>query len=160
MLPIKTILHPTDFSERSDYAFQLACSLARDHGARLVVLHVVLPPSAVALRDQVLATGSDDYRAPLLETLHKLRPPAEVPVEYRLNEGMAVAEILRVARETPCDLIVIGTQGRTGLKRVLMGSVAEQVVRNAPCPVLAVKAPLPPEESLAAATTAAKESFH
>ena len=99
MLPIKTILHPTDFSERSDQAFQLACSLARDHGARLIVLHVVFPPSAAALREQVLATGSDDYCAPLLEALHKLRPPAEIPVDYRLNEGMVALFELQVTEK-------------------------------------------------------------
>jgi hypothetical protein len=61
-------------------------------------------------------------------------------VEYRLVEGEPVREILRAARETACDLIVTGTHGRSGLDRLLMGSVAEQLLRKAPCPVLTVKA--------------------
>jgi nucleotide-binding universal stress UspA family protein len=64
-----------------------------------------------------------------------------VRVEHRLVAGDPGAEILRAAREEPCDLIVMGTHGRTGLGRVLLGSVAEQVVRRAPCPALTVKAP-------------------
>jgi nucleotide-binding universal stress UspA family protein len=68
-------------------------------------------------------------------------PDPEVQVERRLEQGDAATEIVRVAQETHCDLIVIGTHGRTGLSRVLMGSVAEKVLRQAPCPVLAVKTP-------------------
>jgi nucleotide-binding universal stress UspA family protein len=64
-----------------------------------------------------------------------------VNVEHQLKAGDAVAEILSMARHLPCDLIVLGTHGRTGLDRLLMGSVAEQIVRKAPCPVLTVKTP-------------------
>jgi nucleotide-binding universal stress UspA family protein len=72
--------------------------------------------------------------------LQQVRPDAaQLPVDHRLVEGDAAAEILRLAAETHCDLIVMGTHGRTWLSRMLMGSVAEQVVRKAPCPVLTVK---------------------
>jgi nucleotide-binding universal stress UspA family protein len=64
-----------------------------------------------------------------------------VAVEQRLAEGDPAAEILHLATDTGCDMIVLGTHGRTGLDRLLMGSVAEQIVRKAPCPVLTVKAP-------------------
>ena len=74
-------------------------------------------------------------------------PDAQIVVEHRLEEGNPVAEILRVARETHCDLIVMGTHGRTGLAHLLMGSVAEQVVRKAGCHVLVVKTPFPPSSS-------------
>jgi hypothetical protein len=74
-------------------------------------------------------------------------PHADARAERRLEEGDAVTEILRVAEEAPADLIVLGTHGRTGLARLLMGSVAEQVVRRAPCPVLTVKAPLEGKET-------------
>jgi nucleotide-binding universal stress UspA family protein len=68
----------------------------------------------------------------------------KVPVEHQLLfVGDPAAEILRVAQAVKADLIVLGTHGRTGLGRLLMGSVAEQVVRRAPCPVVTVKAPLP-----------------
>jgi nucleotide-binding universal stress UspA family protein len=66
-----------------------------------------------------------------------------MPVERRLEEGLAVTEVLRVAQEVNADLIVMGTHGRTGLARLLMGSVAEQVLRKALCPVLTVKTPFP-----------------
>src|SRR5262249_19419079 len=76
----------------------------------------------------------------------------KVHMEHRLVEGNPATEILHVARETGCDLIVMGTHGRRGLKRLLMGSVAEDVMRKVPYPVMIVKAPLPKappsEESL------------
>ena len=141
MLPIRTILHPTDFSEYSGYAFRLACALARDYGARLVVLHVAAPP-VVVYGEGVLPPAPEDYQERLRGQLQQVvSPDPKVPVEHRLVEGDAVTEILRLAEETKCDLIVMGTHGRTGLGRLLMGSVAEQVVRKAPCPVLTVKTP-------------------
>jgi nucleotide-binding universal stress UspA family protein len=138
MLSLQTILHPTDFSERSGYALQLVCSLARDHGARLIVLHVMPVP---------LAQEKRLYREEMAGELNRLgAPDAQVRVEHRLEEGDAATQILRVAQETGCDLIVLGTHGRTGLGRLLMGSVAEQVLRMATCPVLTVRAPFPPSE--------------
>jgi len=143
MLAIRTVLHPTDFSERSEYAFRLACSLARDYGARFIVLHVAEPPAAIAGEGVFIPSPEEDLE-PLRERLLQLRPPdPKVPVEHRLVEGTAATEILRVAKETQCDVIVLGTHGRRGLGRLLMGSVAEQVVRRAPCPVVTVKTPLP-----------------
>jgi nucleotide-binding universal stress UspA family protein len=133
MLPIQTILHPTDFSERSGFAFQLACSLARDRGARLIVLHVMPIP---------LVQEKRLYREEMEGELKRLgAPDASVRMEHRLQEGDPATQILQVAQETGCDLIAIGTHGRTGLDRLLMGSVAEQVVRRTSCPVLTVKAP-------------------
>jgi len=135
MLPIQTILHPTDFSERSGYAFQLACSLARDRGARLIVLHAMPVP---------LVQEKRLYREEIEGELNRLgAPDPQVRVEHRLEEGDPATQILRVAQETDCDLIVMGSHGRTGLDRLLMGSVAEQVVRRASCAVLTVKAPFP-----------------
>jgi nucleotide-binding universal stress UspA family protein len=142
MSTIRRILHPTDFSERSKHAFGLACALARDRGAPLLVLHVCSPfviyGSSVAV--EVPPSHLEACRA----RLRQLDPhDPRVLIEHRLVEGDAGTEILRVARETGCDLIVMGTHGRTGLGRLLMGSVAEVVVRKAPCPVLTVKTPLP-----------------
>ena len=135
MLPIRTILQPTDFSDRSEHAFRLAWSLARDHGARLVLLHVVVPTE-----DPWMQPDRNEVRKQLNELP---APGAEVRVERQLTEGIPATEILRVAAETHSDLIVMGTHGRTGLSRTLMGSVAEQVVRRASCPVLTVKTPFP-----------------
>jgi nucleotide-binding universal stress UspA family protein len=138
MFEMKTILHPTDFSESSKWAFHLACSLARDHGARLVALHVAPPP----VYGLVLAQATE-YEE-LWRTLHKLvRPDLRIPLDYQLRHGHPVHEILRVARDIECDLIVMGMHGRTGLGRILMGSVTEEIVRRAPCPALAVRTPFP-----------------
>jgi nucleotide-binding universal stress UspA family protein len=147
MIPIHTILHPTDFSDCSDVAFRLACALARDYGARLVVLHVAELPAVVS-GDGMLMMPYPVDSEPLREQLQKLTPGApEVPVEHRLVEGYPAEQILRVAAQKNCDLILMGTHGRTALNRLLMGSVAEQVVRKAPCPVLTVKTPHRPVPS-------------
>lgn len=139
MLTIQTILHPTDLSPRSEYAFHLACALARDHGGSVVVLHVYPPPVA---HGEVVARRQDDYEEQLRQHLHRIQAPGlTVCVRHRLAEGAPAEEILRVAGELGCDLIAMGTHGRTGLGRLLMGSVAEEVVRKAPCPVLTVKTP-------------------
>jgi nucleotide-binding universal stress UspA family protein len=139
MLAVKTILHPTDFSECSELAFRRACTLARDYGARLLVLHVAEPVVAVGGEGIVmLPPGSDlDSLQSQLQQIQSKDP--EVKLEHRLAQGDAVTEILQVANDNACDLIVMGTHGRTGLRRLLMGSVAEQVVRKASCPVLTAR---------------------
>jgi nucleotide-binding universal stress UspA family protein len=144
MFAIQTVLHPTDFSDRSGVAFHLACALARDHGARLVVLHVPEVPAVMGGTDGlIIPTPPIDWEG-LRDKLHRLRPgDTKVPVEYRVAEGDTATEILRLADEVKADLIVMGTHGRRGVGRLLMGSVAEEVVRKAPCPVLTVKVPLP-----------------
>ena len=153
MSKIRTILHPTDFSERSESAFHLACSLARDHGAQLIVLHVIPPP--VSHGEVVARQQPNGYREQMCDWLHRLQAPRSgVEIDHRLTDGEPHAEILRVAEDDRCDLIVMGTHGRTGLPRLLMGSVAEQVVRRAPCPVLTVKGAL----STAAAAAEALET--
>ena len=141
MLRLGTILHPTDFSESAAYAFWLACSLARDYGARLIVLHVAPPPvlhygEGVPIHDQI-----HDYRDPIEQKLRSLQPPDnDIEITHELAKGDPVEEIVRVANEKHCDLIVMGTHGRTGLSRLILGRVAEQVLRKASCPVLSVKA--------------------
>src|SRR6266446_797817 len=77
------------------------------------------------------------------QRLERIEVPGAVSTERRLVEGDAATEILRLVQETGSDLVVMGTHGRTGLARFLMGSVAEQIVRKAPCPVLTLKGPMP-----------------
>jgi nucleotide-binding universal stress UspA family protein len=144
MLPIHTILHPTDFSEASGYAFQLACALTRDYGARLVVLHVVEPPLPIYAEGAVIIPPAMSETKAATQKLQSIQAPTgNVRVEHRLLEGVADVEILRTAEEIKADLIVMGTHGRMGLVRLLMGSVAESVSRKAPCPVLTVRGSLP-----------------
>lgn len=122
----------------------MACALTRDYGARLVVLHVVAPLPPLAYGDVVPPPDPESLLREAKDHLERLEVRgADVRAERRLEEGDPVAEILRVAREIDASLIVLGTHGRTGLSRLLMGSVAEQVVRNAPCPVLTATAPVP-----------------
>jgi nucleotide-binding universal stress UspA family protein len=119
----------------------MACAVARDYGARVIVLHVMTPP-VVVYGDVVLPVPPENIQEELSEQLRALvAQHPEIPTETRLVEGDAATEILRVAKESKCDLIAIGTHGRTGLHRLLMGSVAEKVVRKAPCSVLTIKAP-------------------
>lgn len=146
MLPIRTILHPTDFSERAHAAFRLACAMARDYGARLVVAHV-RPEPVVAYGQGVIPAppeGESDEEA--ADRLHAYVAVENAPAEEHVLAGSPVAEILRLAEDTGCDLIVLGTHGWTGLGRLLMGSVAEGVLRRAGCPVLTVRQPFPVTE--------------
>src|SRR4051794_25756197 len=114
MLAVGTILHPTDFSERSEYALGVACALARDYGARLVVLHAA-PPPVVVYGEGVVPVDPEGYRQELQERLNRLQVPGDnVRAERRFAEGDPAAEILRAAKELPADLIVMGTHGRTG----------------------------------------------
>jgi nucleotide-binding universal stress UspA family protein len=144
MVPIHTILYATDFSEHAEYAFGPAAALARDYGARLVVLHVATPPPFVTYGE--LHKAMEDplgYRAELEERLREYQAPtAPGTLEYRLEQGDPAVEVVRIAELLPADLVVLGTHGRTGVSRLIMGSVAEEIVRAAPCPVLTVRAPL------------------
>jgi nucleotide-binding universal stress UspA family protein len=137
--PIRLILHPTDFSASSWPALGVARALARANGAGIVLLHVA--PAEVL-------TGGSFYApadlGPEREALAKLRDETakaglEGSVQTRFGQGDPVTEILLAAEELDCDLIVMGSHGRTGLRRLLMGSVAEYVIRKAPCLTLIVK---------------------
>lgn len=139
-MQLQKIMFPTDFSHTGDAALAFATSLARDMKARLVIVHVEEPPIAYA-------GGEFYYGIPnptpgeLQEMLSKVRPTdPEVSFEHRLITGSPASAIARLAADENIDLIVIGTHGRTGMSRLLMGSVAEEIVRKAPCPVLTYKA--------------------
>jgi nucleotide-binding universal stress UspA family protein len=145
MYAIKSILHPTDFSEYSQAGFRLACALARDYGARLLLLHVARQ-AGIAPFMATIPAEPEHHHEEMTASLAKLRAEAAgIAVEERLAfSDNPAAEIVRCAEQFQCDLIVMGTHGRTGLGRVLMGSVAEAVTRKSNCcPVLTVKMPLP-----------------
>jgi nucleotide-binding universal stress UspA family protein len=154
MLPIHTILFPTDFSENAQQTFPLACSLARDCDARLLVLYVMPPP--LGHEELEAQRTPEEYCKDAWRALHGMEAPdPSVRVQHRLEEGDASRRILAVSRDAEADLIVMGTHGRTGPARLLLGSVAEQVLRRATCPVLTVKVPSParattPSERLSA----------
>ena len=144
---IRTILYPTDFSDNSANALEVAGALARDYGARLTVLHVKQPPITPSGVMTPEPFESPQEAAELRKRLDAVRPNSlNVPAEHVLLTGDEATEIVRLATDEGLDLIVMGTHGRTGVGRLLMGSVAEQVLRRAPCPVLTVKQPIPMEK--------------
>ncbi len=137
----KKVLFPTDFSECSDAGLEHATTLAQNMGAVLLVVHVEEPPLAYAGGEMYYGAPEPDTRA-IEEMLQRVRPKTgDVPVEHRLVVGSPAHAICDLAEQEGVDMIVMGTHGRTGLKRLLMGSVAEHVVRWAPCPVLTFKEP-------------------
>lgn len=141
MLPIRTILHPTDFSECSDAALSVAKLLAREQGARLLLLHVA--PVVVPMGEMVpLPAAPKALLAALEDRRARCDALSRYPVEVLLREGDPVEEIVRLAAEREADVIVMGSHGRSGFVRWLLGSVAEGVMRKAHCPVLTVKTPL------------------
>jgi nucleotide-binding universal stress UspA family protein len=141
MFETRTILFATDFSERSELAFHLACDLAREQRARLVALHVA-PPSVYGL-----ALAQRDEYDRLWNDLHRLQSPdPEVELEHQLRQGDMAQEIVRVARQVKCEVIVLAVRDRTGLARLLTGSVVDQVVRRAACPVVTGKTASPAAE--------------
>jgi nucleotide-binding universal stress UspA family protein len=156
MTRFATILHPTDFSECSGRAFEMACELARDYHAKLLVQHVRQPAVAIHGEAIVFPVERPGEAEAAHNRLHAVQPNEPgIAVEHHLMTGDPVSEIVDLASKKKCDLIVMGTHGRSGLSRLILGSVAELVLRKAPCPVLMVKPPSPPSvtEPTAAATT-------
>jgi nucleotide-binding universal stress UspA family protein len=132
------VLFPTDFSPASEQARAVAREMARQRGAVLHVIHVVPP-----------ITDPEDSSGKLKRLAAELA--GDLRVESALLSGRVAHQITRYARDKGVGLIVLGTHGRTGVSRAILGSVAESVVRLAPCPVLTVPAgaPAPATEALA-----------
>jgi nucleotide-binding universal stress UspA family protein len=138
MIRITKILYPTDFSSYSNQAYFHAIALAENHGASLTVLFVYSPDSSAAG-----GLGDEGYtRSYWRNQLEQIRPTnPDIPVRHVFLVGDPAEEIVRYGRDAGMDLIVMGTHGRTGLERLLLGSVAEKVLRDASCSVLVVKLP-------------------
>ena len=132
----KTIVFPTDFSTASDAALPHAEALAKSSNARLLIVHVEEPPLAYGGGELYYGLPEPSSER-ILKMLEDVRPkdPA-VPFTHRLTMGDPAGEIVRIAGDEGAEMIVLGTHGRTGMTRLLMGSVAEAIVRRAPCPVL------------------------
>ena len=148
---IKRILFATDFSDPSENAQKYACDLASQTGAELHLLHVVVPLAVPAMGAPSVGyiEDSEAISASVKESEHDLE--ALLDQEWRSSHrvvsavivGTPVFEILKYSKDNQIDMIVMGTYGRTGLTHLLMGSVAENVVRKAHCPVLTVHQPTP-----------------
>lgn len=139
---IRTILIPTDFSDGSQAAVEYARLMATAFGARIIVVHVI--ESVTYLMTESLQ-WVDVYRRvktavePVLAELVTSLQQQGIAASSSLVQGAADEEIVAQARAQHADLIIMGTHGRRGMSRVLTGSVAERVVRTAPCPVLTVR---------------------
>lgn len=140
------ILMGTDFSDYSKEALDYAVLLAKQFGADLYLLHVFDVPTYIPGLASVDGPEVFEWIRTLREVEQKrLEDLAEevrqkgVPVHPILKDGAPFREILRAAEDIAADQIVLGTQGRTGLDRLMMGSVAERVARRAPCPIFLVK---------------------
>lgn len=149
MLTWNKIVYPTDFSSAAEAALDTAQRLACDSNSLLLIAHVVEPvpaaiPGTVAPPVTIGGTDlSDPQQRAIKEAREKLTTivPGDPSIrfEHRLLEGRASDAILQLAEEEQADLIVMGTHGQTGMKRLLMGSVAEKVARHASCPVLTLR---------------------
>lgn len=154
------VLCPTDFSEFSSTALDYAAALALSYGSTLRLVHVITPfPITGPYLD--LPGGGPLYEAAADQARTSLAAEAGrvsrtgVRIETELREGTAVQEILTAAAEWPADLIVMGTHGRGGFERLVLGSVAEKVLRKAPCAVLAV-----PHDAIAGVRTTGAQINH
>jgi nucleotide-binding universal stress UspA family protein len=142
----RAILHPTDFSPASRPAFVHALALAREEGAELLIVHALATVMPLASEGYMSPKTYDDLQRSMraqaqkqLDGLLAKAKTARVRARGLLYEGVAADAIARAARAKRAKLIVMGTHGRTGLRRLFMGSVAERVVGTAPCPVLTVR---------------------
>lgn len=137
------VLCPTDFSEFSAAAVTYGAAIAASYGARLRLLHVLTPFPVVAplvdlpVDSRVWLSLEEQGRADLDAEVRRIRRPG-TDVDTELRQGDAVTEVLHAATEWPADLIVVGTHGRGGFERLVLGSVAEKILRKAGCAVLAV----------------------
>lgn len=148
MSEFRTIVYPTDFSELSLHALSYALYLARLSGANFHCIHVVddsyqywmtVDAGAIPVGpslEELLASAEKHLDSFIAENV-----PPEVTLTRRVLRGRAFLEIIRYARGVSADLIVIGTHGRSALKQVLLGSVADKIVHKAHCPVLTVRHP-------------------
>lgn len=135
MIHIRKVLYPTDFSSYSNQAYFHAVALAEKHQASLTIMFVHTPEFPAPSQGK---SSQDHWR----EQLEQIRPlNLNIAVSHIYLEGDPAAEIVRYVKDAGMDLVVMGTHGRTGLDRLLLGSVAEKVLRDAPCSVLVVKLP-------------------
>lgn len=143
-MKIEKILFPTDFSEEAEQAFESAVYLAESHKADLTLLHVVEQLHGLTHDDVLALTSMDIAEKRVKQAEEKLqalvdRVKGGVSAKQTVREGGTWAVICDTADEEKVDIIVMASQGRTGLSHALIGSIAEKVVRHANCPVLVVR---------------------
>jgi nucleotide-binding universal stress UspA family protein len=146
VLSIRQILVPIDFTETSDKAFDYALELAKKFGAAITAMHAYQIP-VYGFPDGAFITSADvasqiaTAAQSRLDAFHRANKDRGVPLTVVLRDGAPWEEVNTLAAEVKADLVVIGTHGRKGLARALLGSVAENVIRTASVPVLAIHGP-------------------
>jgi nucleotide-binding universal stress UspA family protein len=147
MIKLQNILVPTDFSEPSQSALKYARAFAEQFNAAIHVMHVLEDPFLYAPTSEGymvpphLAEEMEASARERLDSALSAEDRTQFRVQCLLKRGSPFVEIVRYARESGIDLIVLGTHGRGPIAHMLLGSVAEKVVRKAPCPVLTVRSP-------------------
>ena len=145
---IKEIVVPVDFSPTSDRALDYAVDFAKKVGARLTLVHAYelpvygFPDGALVASAEVAGRILSSAQAGLLAAIEK-RKDSGVEMRSILRDGPPAEEVAAVAKQVHADMVILGTHGRTGLRRAIMGSVAEEVIRACECPVLAIHDPVP-----------------
>jgi nucleotide-binding universal stress UspA family protein len=141
---IKKILVPTDFSAHADEAFRVAHALAKTIDAEVIVVHVAAPPAVVSEGGTFLTNVDNGEPADLWSRFQRMVqsvPSVRVEHQVIVVDRLGAKHILEVLDKLGCDLIVMGTHGHSWLKDFLLGSLTEEVVRLARCPVMVVKSP-------------------
>jgi universal stress protein A len=146
MIKIKNILLPTDFSNLSLSISEYAVNLAEQYSAKIHLLHVLeKTPPILTIRsldlseEKIIKTIEEDANTKLENALKKIKKNSDVEIEPVIRKGIDFEEIIKYAEKSKIDLIVIATQGRTGIMHALLGSVAEKVIRLSKTPVLVSK---------------------
>lgn len=147
-MEIKKILFTTDFSEGTAHAMKYAIGMAKQFGARLIILHVVhnifaypglhIPHESF----DIMNTELEDSAKKAMQRLCLTAGDSCKDIDSTVVHGVPYEEILKYAADKKIDLLIIGTHGRKGLDRVLLGSTAERIVRSAQCPVLTIRMPI------------------
>jgi nucleotide-binding universal stress UspA family protein len=152
MMPFTKVLVAVDFSPHSDEATRVAADIALRYGAQLLLLHVY-EPVAYALPEGYISYTPDQLEKLFAEFEKRLQGAKQIAetigavrVDTRQTEGAIANTVVELAGQEGFDLIVVGTHGRRGFERMIMGSVAEKILRQAPCPVLCVRAAQPKNE--------------
>jgi nucleotide-binding universal stress UspA family protein len=145
MIEVNKVLVAVDFSKESQLAAKFAVSIAHEYKAKLYVIHVVTPlPSSLgaevpdfdSFQRQYIERFGEDLKRVIPEKIKRI-----IEVEEILEVGEPYHMIVEKAKELDVDIIVLATHGRTGISHILLGSVAERVIRHAPCPVFAIRNP-------------------
>lgn len=141
MSQVRSILVPTDFSAVGEHAVGYAYELAKTLEADIHLLHVCEPVVDVGVVSLELSSMDqvERHAREKLEQTRSIRSASGLSVTCLVEVGHAATEIIRAAERLHADLVVMGTHGRRGLRRALLGSVAESVLRSAPCPVLVAR---------------------